>query len=58
MTRLVSVATLLGRLLSGVHWLTDIVGALLLSGALVSIYQAVVTDEVEAERTGNPMVYM
>ena len=27
-----------GRLLSGVHWLTDIIGAVLISYVLVSIY--------------------
>ncbi len=34
---------LVGRLLSGVHWLTDIIGGVLLSGALVSLYFAVLT---------------
>ncbi len=32
---------ILGRLLSGVHWLTDIVGAILLSIGLFSIYKSV-----------------
>lgn len=33
----------MGRLLSGVHWLTDIVGAVLLSGGLWCLYQGTVT---------------
>ena len=32
------VISVVGRLLSGVHWLTDIVGAVLLSAALLSFY--------------------
>lgn len=32
----------MGRLLSGVHWLSDIVGGVLLSGGLVSLYAAVI----------------
>lgn len=32
-----------GRLLSGVHWLTDIVGGMLLSGGLFFIYKALVS---------------
>ncbi len=27
-----------GRLVSGVHWLSDIIGGILLSGGLVSLY--------------------
>ena len=31
----------LGRVISGVHWLTDILGGIFLSGSLVSLYRAV-----------------
>lgn len=34
---------LLGRLLSGVHWLTDIVGSVLLSSGLFCLYQSAVS---------------
>ena len=36
----------IGRLLSGVHWLTDIVGGALLSTGLVLMYRAIVDLEV------------
>ena len=37
----VAVLTAIGRLLSGVHWLTDIIGGVLLSLTLVTLYSAV-----------------
>ena len=37
-----SVFMVLGRLISGVHWLTDIVGSLMLSAGLFCIYKSVV----------------
>ena len=36
------VLTAVGRLLSGMHWFTDVLGALVLSSALVMLYQSVV----------------
>lgn len=40
LTGLFSVFMVVGRLLSGVHWLTDIVGAIFLSGGLFLLYKA------------------
>lgn len=36
--------TIIGRLISGVHWLTDIIGGMVLSSALVLLYRAAVTE--------------
>ena len=38
----VAAVTVVGRLLSGVHWMTDIVGGVLLSCALVALFAAMV----------------
>ncbi len=40
---LFSLFMVMGRLISGVHWLTDIVGSVFLSGGLFCLYRAVVT---------------
>ncbi len=37
----VAVLTAIGRLLSGVHWITDIIGGVILSLTLVTLYSAV-----------------
>ena len=44
LTGLFSLFMVMGRLVSGVHWLTDIAAALLLSGGLFDLYRALVND--------------
>lgn len=45
---LIMAVTVVGRLLSGVHWLTDVVGAVLLSAGLVMLYAAAVSGADES----------
>ena len=43
LTVLFSAAMVLGRLISGVHWLTDIAGSVLLSSGLFCLYRSSVS---------------
>ena len=45
----------IGRLISGVHWITDIIGSVLLSGGLYLMYHAAVAraDQRKAEGADN-----
>lgn len=47
---IVIVVTVVGRLLSGVHWLTDIIGGVLLAAAIVMLYVSILSW-LESEKT-------
>ena len=49
---LFSMFMVIGRLVSGVHWMTDIVGSVMLSNGLFCCYQAVVLLGVEENENG------
>ena len=40
-----------GRLVSGVHWLTDIIGGILLSAGLVTMYDSLIEEKTENDLT-------
>jgi len=42
---LIIALTVVGRLASGVHWFSDIVGAVLISAALLCLFSALITRE-------------
>lgn len=45
LTYIVMILLVIGRLLCGVHWLTDIIGSVLISYVLVSIYDYSITEK-------------
>ncbi len=43
--------TIVGRLICGVHWLTDIIGGVLISLSLICLYRALTTKKETAQET-------
>jgi len=50
LANLFSVFMIMGRLLSGVHWLTDIIGSVLLSAGMFCTYKGIVLQKDEKNR--------
>ncbi len=42
--------TVIGRLLAGVHWISDIIGGILISAALVTLYYAVINRMAQQKK--------
>ena len=42
--------TIVGRLICGVHWLTDIIGGVLISISLICLYRALTTQNTQKEK--------
>lgn len=49
----ISSLIVIGRLISGVHWFTDIIGGLLLSFALVSVFVSIVTETKDEDASNS-----
>lgn len=47
-----SVFMVIGRLISGVHWVTDIIGSVLLSAGLYMLYRSAVLNTDKAKKIG------
>ena len=48
----------IGRVVSGVHWITDIIGATLFSAGLVMIYQALAKEDSFEKRQAERLPFL